>query len=494
MFRLLIRTNLSAKSRPNFRFQSSKPGEKVEGVAESATKGGGGKFFLVLTPLAAGFGVLGYAAFDKEWRDKLAGLPGGASVVDAIPDFTLKPSTTTTPVLTPSKLDISQPPIDRSSEKKLADMEIKHRRTIDEQSQRIEELESRVKDLVEKSKEWESSDDFSLEFRKATTEAINRARRKANADVIIDEKELEEALTQQREMLDKEFKSQITILREEFENEMKRQLRRQVDVHTEALNEGLQKQKDAMLDEFEIEQTKALRAQREKFDEEMTVALARLRGIEAAVNARADAEAQFRKSREFWHASHALKQAIEKGSEGTTWEEKQQPLSETINIIQDSSNHHPFVRTVLNSLPDCAASKGVYTVDSLRERFDVVRKEARKVAMIEDVEKASLFQYFLSHVQSWLIFDSNLDVSHDETIDSVDLNTFRLLGSARKCMEEGKIELAVRFMNQLRGLPKQVASEWLAEARLYLEAKQAAEVLLAHASANGLETVPIARG
>ncbi|CAG0919118.1 unnamed protein product [Notodromas monacha] len=44
---------------------------------------------------------------------------------------------------------------------------------------------------------------------------------------------------------------------------------------------------------------------------------------------------------------------------------------------------------------------------------------------------------------------------------------------------------AVKYMNLLKGAPRHVASDWLNEARLHLETRQAADALLAHAAGIG---------
>jgi mitofilin len=45
-------------------------------------------------------------------------------------------------------------------------------------------------------------------------------------------------------------------------------------------------------------------------------------------------------------------------------------------------------------------------------------------------------------------------------------------------------------MGLLRGEPRRVAADWLEEARLHLEARQAAHALIAHAAARGAEVLP----
>lgn len=489
MNRILLRSK-SANS-PRFklrRFESTKAPNNVESnkssEAVSQTGSSGiGKFLFFGVPLGIGAGTVAYAAYDKDFRNMLATLPGGQVITDQIPDYSANKSASNA---VEPMLSIQSKP----KEDKLKKLEEQYLSKVQAQSLKIEELEKIVNELSVKSKEWENVDAFSLEFRKSTNDAINRARRRANSDVIIDEKDVEEALIEQRKTLDAEFAKESKSLRDEFEKSLNEQLKRQINVHTEALAEQLKKQEVRLTNEFEKDLTFELAKQRSAFDGEIAAAMARLKGIEAAVDARADAEKNFQKSKELWLACHSMRQLLEKGAPGNDWDSKLLPLKEAVDKVEEAAAHHPFVKEIISNMKPETINRGAYTLDSLRERFDVVRKEARKVAMVDKNEDTSLFKYILSQVQSWLILDSNLDFSHSEKLNPDDLETFSILASARKCLEEGNIDLAVRFMNQLKGLPKQVASEWVKEARNYLESKQAAEILLAHAAANGLETIP----
>ena len=70
------------------------------------------------------------------------------------------------------------------------------------------------------------------------------------------------------------------------------------------------------------------------------------------------------------------------------------------------------------------------------------------------------------------------------------LDTFDIVWLSRGCMERGDLEQAVKYMTLLRGEPKNMAKEWVREARLLLEARQVCDALMAHASAYGLEAFP----
>ena len=61
---------------------------------------------------------------------------------------------------------------------------------------------------------------------------------------------------------------------------------------------------------------------------------------------------------------------------------------------------------------------------------------------------------------------------------------------SRYSLERGDLAQAVRYMGLLRGEPRRVAADWLKEARLHLEARQAADALIAHAAARGAEVLP----
>ncbi|KAA0197084.1 MICOS complex subunit MIC60 [Fasciolopsis buskii] len=153
-------------------------------------------------------------------------------------------------------------------------------------------------------------------------------------------------------------------------------------------------------------------------------------------------------------------------------------------------------------------------------------KVCRRVALVDETG-GSLWTYALSWLQSVLILDAfgrkylnripwfrgaltePLLEGNTEVGDlDAGLDTFTLLRSAKAALsldrkdfpesevdlsEELKdvddgIELAVRLVGQLRGQARLVAADWLADARLYLEVRQAARALLAYAAARGMST------
>lgn len=53
-------------------------------------------------------------------------------------------------------------------------------------------------------------------------------------------------------------------------------------------------------------------------------------------------------------------------------------------------------------------------------------------------------------------------------------------------MDRSDFLQALKYLNLLQGAPRQIAGEWMKEARLMLETQQAANTLMAHAAASGL--------
>lgn len=164
------------------------------------------------------------------------------------------------------------------------------------------------------------------------------------------------------------------------------------------------------------------------------------------------------------------------------------PLRKEVEAVSDAGGKHPFVETLILSIPEDALDRGVWTEDSLRERFPHVSTVCRRVAMIDE-RGNSLLMYFLSYVQSFFVFDPVYAKSEQDSVDLDKLDTFTILGHADYWLEKGDLEQAVRFMNQLTGAPRQVASDWVKEAKLLLETRQAAYALTAFASASGLGTI-----
>jgi len=187
-------------------------------------------------------------------------------------------------------------------------------------------------------------------------------------------------------------------------------------------------------------------------------------------------------ARELWVACRTLLSVIKDGPSVNAGKDTPTPVHAELGAVRDAGSEYPLVHIALSTVSSQAFNRGVYTPDALRLRFDRVRRVARRVAMVDE-SGGTLARYILSYVQSLFVLRS--EVARD-TDDVSQMSVFALLDKAANCLKCGDIEQAVRYVNQLRGEPRRVASQWLDEARVLLETKQAAELMLAFASANGL--------
>lgn len=197
-------------------------------------------------------------------------------------------------------------------------------------------------------------------------------------------------------------------------------------------------------------------------------------------------EKQFRQAQELWLACQALHTILTIGvaRNPTVREGTLQPLGPQLSTVDSASANHPFVRMLIEAFPQQAVERGVCTQDALSERFSKVHGICRRVALIDE-SGGTLFKFFLSYMQALFVFAAR-PISNDADVAVGKLSAFQLLDNAKYCVEKGDLQQAVRFMNQLQGEARTAAHDWMTEARLFLEAKQATTALLAHASAQGI--------
>ncbi|XP_072898314.1 MICOS complex subunit MIC60 isoform X3 [Hemitrygon akajei] len=347
-----------------------------------------------------------------------------------------------------------------------------HRR-IDQLNRELAEQQVREKQHIEKALEHQK-----LENKKALEMAVTKALEHYQSERLLEQdKKIEE-------------------VREAMEVEMRTQLRRQAAAHTDHLRDVLKVQEQEFkgkykeelqqkLSEYEMQYRRLSQEQLDNFTLEMNAAYSRLKGIEKAMESHVVAEEEARKAHQLWLSIEALQYTLKTASGDSPTE----PLQNAIEAITNSCGDDKFTQALAGALPQECLSRGVYSEEALRHRFYTVRKIARRVAMIDETRN-SLFQYFLSYLQSFLLMEPQVTKPPEE-LHLEGLDTFKLLSFASFCIEHGDLELAAKFVNQLRGEPRRVAQDWLAEARLTLETKQIIEILSAYANAVGLGTTQV---
>ncbi|KAM9295468.1 MICOS complex subunit MIC60 isoform 2-T2 [Morus bassanus] len=304
------------------------------------------------------------------------------------------------------------------------------------------------------------------------------------------------ALEHHKSEIEIEQEKKVEEVREVMESEMRTQLRRQAAAHTDHLRDVLKIQEQELKVEFEQNLSEKLSEQEmqfrrltqeqlDNFTLDINTAYARLKGIEQAVESHAVAEEEARKAHQLWLSVEALKYCMKTASGDSPTE----PLESAVKAIKASCSDNAFTEALTAALPQESLTRGVYSEEALRARFYTVQKLAKRVAMIDETRN-SLYQYFLSYLQSLLVFHPQ-QLKPPAELSPEDLDTFKLLSYASYCIERGDLELAAKFVNQLRGESRRVAHDWLTEARMTLETKQIVDILTAYASAVGLGTTQV---
>ncbi|XP_054328541.1 MICOS complex subunit MIC60 isoform X4 [Pongo pygmaeus] len=336
--------------------------------------------------------------------------------------------------------------------------------------------------------------------------AEQKATEKQHITLALEKQKLEEkrafdsavakALEHHRSEIQAEQDRKIEEVRDAMENEMRTQLRRQAAAHTDHLRDVLRVQEQELKSEFEQNLSEKLSEQElqfrrlsqeqvDNFTLDINTAYARLRGIEQAVQSHAVAEEEARKAHQLWLSVEALKYSMKTSSAETPTI----PLGSAVEAIKANCSDNEFTQALTAAIPPESLTRGVYSEETLRARFYAVQKLARRVAMIDETRN-SLYQYFLSYLQSLLLFPPQ-QLKPPLELCPEDINTFKLLSYASYCIEHGDLELAAKFVNQLKGESRRVAQDWLKEARMTLETKQIVEILTAYASAVGIGTTQV---
>ncbi|XP_045615808.1 MICOS complex subunit Mic60 isoform X2 [Procambarus clarkii] len=313
-------------------------------------------------------------------------------------------------------------------------------------------------------------------------------------DMKLLEAKIDAELDRQKQKLEVEYKRKMAHLREDLEGELRIQLKRQAAAHSDHLADVLYVQEKELETKWSELLQDQLQSEKDRYLTRVARMQGQLDGLKNALSARADVDKAAYAARELWLACEALRSALRLGTDGAkSWEEQLRPLSEQISAIKAATgNGNPYVGAVLSAVSEEAQTRGVYTEEALRERFIKVERICKRVSMIGD-NGGSLITYLLSFIQSFLVLNAfeylpGTEVRNEEiAVDT--LSTYDILARARYCLDKDDLSLSVRYMNLLRGEPRNVATSWLKEARLTLETRQAADALLAHAAATAVKAL-----
>ncbi|XP_045780373.1 MICOS complex subunit Mic60-like [Maniola jurtina] len=323
------------------------------------------------------------------------------------------------------------------------------------------------------------------------TERVNRAyemlpqgeKERKERDAMV-----QSVLKQKRAEMDKEFSKRYADQREKNDNILKDSLRKQLERHQDTLEKRLvEKEKEATrkLDKLVAER---VAYEKNQFAIELKEMAMKLALIQDKLKACLKIERETRRSQDLWVAGASLLAATKKGDPYVNVDK------ELRAIERASGDGDKLVTTVLQAIPRSVREQGLVPESVLKDRYHQMEDIALKVALVEQ-EGASFPVYILSWLQSALLFMKLSGIPQKE-IDNPpkeppykELDTFELLQRARFWMERGNLSNAIRYISALEGASRAAALSWHDAARSHVETRQAAEAILAHAVALGLQYI-----
>jgi len=308
------------------------------------------------------------------------------------------------------------------------------------------------------------------------TDALDK--QKAEDDIIAASK-LREALAEQHGSLTLEKERQVSDVRKKAEEDLLAQLKRQAAAHSQHLREVLSVQEEDYNHRLKMILGEGIAVERRKLENLVREAFNQLKGIEAALDARAGTEVAARARQNLWIAVAALRAAV--GMEHRV------PLGDRVAAVSAAGGEDGLISVLLEAIPEEAKVAGVFSDANLKTRFEKVRDVCKRVSLVH--ENGGLWQTFLSYIKFKTTFESVL-IKPAEELNAESDSMMQLICHAQWYVEHDDLESALRCMNQLRGEPRRTAFDWITEARAALETRQAVDALHAWVSVLNIGQFP----
>ncbi|KAI5858360.1 mitochondrial inner membrane protein-domain-containing protein [Tricharina praecox] len=147
------------------------------------------------------------------------------------------------------------------------------------------------------------------------------------------------------------------------------------------------------------------------------------------------------------------------------------PFLREMAALKEVAEGNDVVTAAIDSINPAAYQNGVVTHTQLVDKFRKLSGEVRRAALLP--EDAGIAAHAGNWVLSKLMFKKS-GLAQGNDVESI-------LAKTETYLEEGDVDSAAREMNQLSGWARTLASDWLREARLLLEVKQAVDIIAAEA-------------
>lgn len=268
------------------------------------------------------------------------------------------------------------------------------------------------------------------------------------------------------------------------EVKFKEQLRFQTEVHMDHLKDAANLAEKEVERRVHLEYSEKAEIEKLKYKEQVLSMIAVMNGINDAVKEHSKKREKLNESFYLWKACQSLFSAIDTYQNDSKHELI--PLQDLVNNIKKSGGeNHKIIKELLDTIPERVLTRGVYTEETLKDRFLNVEDKAFHMALVPDTN-VKLFDLVTSFVFTIFTFKSSVPIPVEELnnapINVNELNNIDILQRARYWIERDNYYQALQYMNLLKGGAKKIADDWMNETRDYLATQQAAQTLLAYAS------------
>ncbi|BFZ63114.1 MICOS complex subunit mic60 [Saitoella coloradoensis] len=275
---------------------------------------------------------------------------------------------------------------------------------------------------------------------------------------------------EQQQQVRSAFEAQEMQWREQFEHERESLTK----LYTERLNTELntqaqlaeQKTRNELVEQSIEMQRRWIREIKARVEEERGGRLGRLEVLQTKVK---QLEALSADSADFIEAGvraqklHVAVQAVKAAVETP----RPRSFARELAALKEVAGNDEVVKAAISAIDPATYERGHASIAQLADRFQLVAGEVRKVSLLP--ENAGV----AGHAASWLVSKFMLRKTGMPVGNDVE----SILARAETYLEEGSLEQAAREINQLKGWPKRLVSDWLEQARRHLEVKQAVEVI-----------------
>ncbi|XP_026811516.1 MICOS complex subunit Mic60-like [Rhopalosiphum maidis] len=298
--------------------------------------------------------------------------------------------------------------------------------------------------------------------------------------------EMNSRLNSEIHKLDEQFKHQLNQFNIKVDEDLKEQLKTHKKAHADLITKAVDFTKEEFENRVRQELSTIEKLERQKYQSQLDSLKSELQSVIDNLNKEVEKEKKLFANKSIWEASRNLKSSL-----GSSDNEQPINIKDQINAIKKLGASDSIVEEVVSTVPTKALENGVLSKGQLKENFNQVEKRVYETALIPD-DSFSLPLMVFSYLASlFVVHHSHISPSevNNEEFDPLELNTYEIVERARYCVDRDNILQALRYLNLLTGCSRVVAKEWIKEATVFLETKQAVDLLLSYTTSKSYSSV-----